>query len=62
MLRTQLADDIFTFLGTLDGVRDIDRDDQSGKDEVALQLNYARVFYHYDGERAITVDSKRPAL
>lgn len=43
MLRTQLADDIFTFLGTLDGVRDIDRDDKLGKDEVALQLNYERL-------------------
>ena len=43
LLRRQLADDIFTFLGTLDGVRDIDRDDKSGKDEIALQLNYERL-------------------
>jgi multidrug efflux pump subunit AcrB len=42
-LRKQLADDIVTFLGTLDGVRDIDRDDKLGKDEVALQLDYERL-------------------
>ncbi len=56
-LRTNWLTIFSRFWGTLDGVRDIDRDDQSGKDEVALQLNYARVFYHYDGERAITVDA-----
>ncbi len=32
-LRKKLADDIVAFLSTLEGVKDVDRDDKAGKDE-----------------------------
>ncbi len=42
-LRTRLADDIISFLTTMPGVKDIDRSDTRGKDEVVLHLDYERL-------------------
>jgi multidrug efflux pump subunit AcrB len=42
-LRRQLADDIVRQLQTIDGVTDIERDDQPGKEEVTINLNYERL-------------------
>ncbi|MBD3308095.1 AcrB/AcrD/AcrF family protein, partial [candidate division KSB3 bacterium] len=42
-LRTQLATDVVAFLNTLDGVKDVDRDDKLGKDEVTIHINAERL-------------------
>ncbi len=42
-LRKQLADDVVTFLNNMDGVKDVDRDDKAGKDEIAIQVNHERL-------------------
>ena len=42
-LRTTLADDIVAFLNTLEGVKDVDRDDKPGKDEVSINVNHERL-------------------
>ncbi len=38
--RKVLADDIYTFLETIEGTKDIDRDDKEGKQQVELKLKY----------------------
>ena len=43
LLRAALADDITDFLKARDGVKDVDRDDKSSKDEMAIQLDYERL-------------------
>ena len=40
ILRTSLADSVVAFLNTIDGVKDITRDDVSGKGQVEIQINY----------------------
>ena len=42
-LRTQLADSVEAFLGTLAGVKDIDRNDKVGKDQVEIKINYDKL-------------------
>jgi multidrug efflux pump subunit AcrB len=42
-LRVQLADSVVGFLGTMDGVKDIDRNDKLGKDQVELDLDYEKL-------------------
>lgn len=39
-MRTRLADEIEEFLNTIEGVKDIDRDDKSGKGQVEVQLDH----------------------
>ena len=41
--RTRLVDDIVAFLGTMDGVKDIDLTDKGGKDEVIIHVNHERL-------------------
>ncbi len=41
--RTKLASDMLEFLNTLEGVKDIDRSDKAGKDEVKININYERL-------------------
>jgi multidrug efflux pump subunit AcrB len=40
VLRTGLADSVEAFLGTIEGVKDITRDDKGGKDQVEIKINY----------------------
>ena len=42
-LRTLLADSVTTFLATLDGVKDIDRDDKLGKEQVEIRVDYGKL-------------------
>lgn len=42
-LRTQLADSVVTFLTTLPGVKDIDRNDKLGKDQVEVKIDYDKL-------------------
>ena len=42
-LRTQLANDVISYLKTIDGAKDIDRDDKAGKDEIAINIDYERL-------------------
>jgi multidrug efflux pump subunit AcrB len=42
-LRTRLANDVVAFLNDMEGVKDIDRSDKPGKDEVAIQVNHERL-------------------
>ncbi len=39
-MRQRLADDMFTFLNTLDGVKDVDRDDRSGQQQIEIKPNF----------------------
>lgn len=41
--RSQLADSVSAFLATIDGVSDIDRNDKPGKDQVEIDIDYARL-------------------
>ena len=41
--RTQLAGSVQAFLGTLEGVKDIDHNDKLGKDQVEIQINYDKL-------------------
>jgi multidrug efflux pump subunit AcrB len=41
--RAALADSAVAFLGTMDGVKDIDRNDKLGKDQVELVLDYDKL-------------------
>jgi len=43
VLRTRLADSVETFLGTVNGVKDITRDDKGGKDQVEIKINYDKL-------------------
>ncbi len=40
ILRTQMADSLEVFLGNINGVKDISRDDKAGKDQVEIKVNY----------------------
>lgn len=42
-LRTSLADSVIAFLGTVAGVKDIDRDDKSGKEQVEIKVDHDRL-------------------
>jgi multidrug efflux pump subunit AcrB len=42
-LRTQLADSVTALLETIDGVKDIERDDKPGKDQVEIKVDYGRL-------------------
>ncbi|MCH7761528.1 efflux RND transporter permease subunit [candidate division TA06 bacterium] len=42
-LRVQLADSVETFLLSLDGVKDIDRNDKLGKEQVEVNINYDKL-------------------
>ncbi len=42
-LRTALTDSVEAFLGTISGVKDISRDDISGKDQVKIDIDYDRL-------------------
>ena len=42
-LRTRLADSVEVFLGTINGVKDITRDDKGGKDQVEIKINYNKL-------------------
>jgi multidrug efflux pump subunit AcrB len=42
-LRAELADSVVSFLGTLDGIKDIDRDDKAGKEQVEIKVNYDKL-------------------
>jgi multidrug efflux pump subunit AcrB len=42
-LRTDLADSVEAFLGKIDGVKDITRDDKGGKEQVVVDIDYDKV-------------------
>jgi multidrug efflux pump subunit AcrB len=42
-LRVQLADSVALFLGTITGVKDIDRNDKPGKEQVEIKVDYDRL-------------------
>jgi multidrug efflux pump subunit AcrB len=42
-MRKLLADSVETFLGSIDGVRDISRDDKLGKDQIEIDVDYDRL-------------------
>lgn len=42
-LRTALTDSIETFLGTIEGVKDIVRDDKGGKEQVVIDIDYDKL-------------------
>jgi multidrug efflux pump subunit AcrB len=42
-LRTRLADSVMAFLGSLHGVKDPDRDDKEGKEQVEIKIDYVRL-------------------
>jgi multidrug efflux pump subunit AcrB len=42
-IRKSLADSVVAFLGTLEGITDINRDDKLGKDQVEIKINYPRL-------------------
>ncbi len=41
--RTQLADSVVAYMATLTGVKDIDRNDKAGKDQVEIDIDYAQL-------------------
>lgn len=42
-IRTQLADSVVSFLSDLEGIKDVDRNDKLGKDQVELDLDYDKM-------------------
>jgi multidrug efflux pump subunit AcrB len=42
-LRTRLADSVEAFLATIDGVKDMTRDDKVGKDQVEIKIDYKKL-------------------
>jgi multidrug efflux pump subunit AcrB len=42
-IRKQLADSVVTFMAQLEGVRDIDRDDKPGKDQIRIAIDYDKL-------------------
>ncbi|GAK58265.1 acriflavin resistance protein [Candidatus Vecturithrix granuli] len=42
-LRTQLANDVVAYLKTIEGAKDLDRDDKAGKDEININIHYERL-------------------
>jgi multidrug efflux pump subunit AcrB len=69
LLRTALADSVVSYLGTLRGVKGIDRNDKPGKDQVEIDIDYDKLARRgltvaevartvrtaYDGERVTSV-------
>ncbi len=43
LLRSQLADSVEAFMGSIAGVKDITRDDKGGKGQVEIKINYAKL-------------------
>ena len=43
VLRTKLTDSVEVFLATIEGVKDITRDDKGGKDQVVIDINYDKL-------------------
>jgi multidrug efflux pump subunit AcrB len=43
ILRKQLADSVVTLLASIDGVKDIERDDKPGKDQVEIKVDYKKL-------------------
>ena len=43
IMRLKLADLVKDLLGTIDGVKDIDRDDKLGKEQLEIKINYDRL-------------------
>jgi len=41
--RTRLANDIVTYINTLEGTKDINRDDKEGKSQVEIKFNYEKL-------------------
>ena len=41
--RKRLADDVMRFLKATDGVRDLDRDDKAGKEQIELKIDYEKL-------------------
>jgi len=41
--RLRLANDLVTYLNTIKGVKDVDRDDKSGKQQIEIKLDYAKL-------------------
>ena len=41
--RKALADDIVAYLATIDGVKDVDRDDREGKEQLVMDLDYEKL-------------------
>jgi multidrug efflux pump subunit AcrB len=42
-LRRKLASDVFAYLKTIEGVKDIERNDRSGKEQIEIKLDYDRL-------------------
>jgi multidrug efflux pump subunit AcrB len=42
-IRTRLADSVEVFLGTIEGIKDITRDDKGGKDQVVIDIDYEKL-------------------
>lgn len=42
-MRRKLADDVFDYINTIEGVKDPDRDDKLGKEQIVLNINYDRL-------------------
>jgi multidrug efflux pump subunit AcrB len=42
-MRRELTDSVVTYLSTIEGVKDIDRNDKLGKDQVQLKIDYDRL-------------------
>ena len=42
-LRTKLADSLEAYIGGIQGVKDIERDDKAGKDQVELEIDYKKL-------------------
>jgi multidrug efflux pump subunit AcrB len=42
-LRTQLADSVVAFLSTIEGVKDVERDDKLGKQQVEIKIDYEKL-------------------
>jgi len=45
-LRRALTDSVISFLGSTEGIRDIDRNDKPGKEQVALDIDYTKLARH----------------
>jgi len=42
-MRKALADEVVAYLGTMDGVKDIDRDDKPGKQQIEIKIDYDKL-------------------
>jgi multidrug efflux pump subunit AcrB len=43
MLRKQAADDVYAFLGSIDGVKDLNRNDKEGKQQIQITIDYEKL-------------------